>query len=322
MKVKNTIINTLAWTWAAFSVLGIAEARDKASMQQGRHRIIVRRAEDIKENLSEVKKATEAASDRVESLTKLEEEQFIKSENEDLPEKERLRHLAASLEHRTEVYLSVKKLALGNGRRLKEVEYALTDIDEALAKSPGLSTDPATRRTVEEVKARLKNSLEIDAKLSRLATRAAEAGGVTAETRRLYQISQGQLASAIEVTSRRDGNSRAEAFRKQVDELRRSVRARRTRMAMIAKVTDRSLQEIEVFAATEGTRVIFDEIDRSLQGIAPADDPLGLKLLQPEANRKYWDWRQRDAGIRRNKRPTQGNGSFIPIAERIDLDQL
>ena len=48
---------------------------------------------------------------------------------------------------------------------------------------------------------------------------------------------------------------------------------------MIEKVTDRSLREIEVFAATQGTRVIFEEIDRSLQGIAPDDDPLGLKIL-------------------------------------------
>ena len=93
-------------------------------------------------------------------------------------------------------------------------------------------------------------------------------------------------------------------------------------MAMIAKVTDRSLREIEVFAATQGTRVIFDEIDRSLDGIAPDDDPLGLKLLRPEANDRYWNWSQNEDQYRTDSPRVIQARAFTPINERINPNEL
>ena len=91
-------------------------------------------------------------------------------------------------------------------------------------------------------------------------------------------------------------------------------------MAMISKVTDRSLREIEVFAATKGTRVLFEEIDRSLQGIAPDDDPLGLKVLRPEANDRYWDWANGNS-VSEEKTPSAIR-AFVPIGKRINPNQL
>jgi hypothetical protein len=85
-------------------------------------------------------------------------------------------------------------------------------------------------------------------------------------------------------------------------------------------VTDRSLREIEVFAATQGTRVIFEEIDRSLQGIAPDDDPLGLKVLRPEANDRYWNWAT-DSTVYDEPKP-KAVRAFVPIGQRINPNQL
>ena len=294
---------------------------NQPSMSQGKHRIIVQRAENIKENLSEVKEATEAVTQKVETLTKKEDLEFSKSENIDLSEKERLNHLATSLNHRADVYLEVKKLAVGNGKRLGQVERDLTEIDRALANSPYLANDPKTLDAVNQVRTNLVRSLEVDARLSILAGKASMHGKLSPESQRLYRLSQGQLASAIKATSGKDGKTRGEAFRKQVDELRRSVRSRRTRMSMIAKVTDRSLREIEVFAATQGTRVIFEEIDKSLQGIAPDDDPLGLKILRPEANDRYWNWSRREANNHPDARIIQAR-TFVPINERINPNEL
>ena len=64
--------------------------------------------------------------------------EFEKSENLDLSQKERLNHLATSLNHRADVYLEVKNLASANGNRLAQVEKDLSEIDRALASScPG-----------------------------------------------------------------------------------------------------------------------------------------------------------------------------------------
>jgi len=291
-------------------------------MSQGKHKIIVQRAANIKENLAEVKQATEAATQKVESLSEQEDQEFLRSENPDLSQKERLNHLAVSLNHRADVYLEVKNLAVSNGYRLARVENDLADIDRALAKSPYLANDPKTLDAVNEVRTNLARSIEVDAKLSMLAGKASMNGQLSQETARIYRLSQGQLASAIKATSSKDGKSRGEAFRKQVEELRYSVRSRRTRMAMIAKVTDRSLREIEVFAATQGTRVIFDEIDRSLDGIAPDDDPLGLKLLRPEANDRYWNWSQNEDQYRTDSPRVIQARAFTPINERINPNEL
>ena len=290
------------------------------SMSQGKHKIIVQRAESIKDNLAEVKQATEEATRKVEDLTAQEDVEFEKSENLDLPEKERLNHLATSLNHRADVYLEVKNLASANANRLAQVEKDLSEIDRALASSPYLANDPKTLQAVAQVRNNLTRSLEVDAKLSALAGRASMNGSLSPETQRMYRISQGQLASAIKATSSKEGKTRGEAFRKQVDELRSSVRARRTRMAMIEKVTDRSLREIEVFAATQGTRVIFEEIDRSLQGIAPDDDPLGLKILRPEANDRYWSWASQEESVTHGSVPSIQ--AFAPIGSRINPNEL
>ena len=292
----------------------------KPSMSQGKHKIIVQRAESIKENLYEVKRATEAATEKVEELTVSENEEFSKSEDLELGQRERLNHLATSINHRADVYIEVRKLANANEARLAQVEKDLAEIDRALATSPYLANDPKTLHAVSQVKANLNRSLEVDAKLSAMAGRASAHGGISPQTRRMYQISQGQLASAIKATSSKDGKTRGEAFRNQIDELRSSVRSRRTRMAMISKVTDRSLREIEVFAATQGTRVLFEEIDRSLQGIAPDDDPLGLKVLRPEANDRYWDWANGNS-VSEEKTPSAIR-AFVPIGKRINPNQL
>ena len=303
-------------------LLTISSEGKQASMSQGKHKIIVQRAANIKENLAEVKQATEAATQKVESLSEQEDQEFLRSENPDLSQKERLNHLAVSLNHRADVYLEVKNLAVSNGYRLARVENDLADIDRALAKSPYLANDPKTLDAVNEVRTNLARSIEVDAKLSMLAGKASMNGQLSQETARIYRLSQGQLASAIKATSSKDGKSRGEAFRKQVEELRYSVRSRRTRMAMIAKVTDRSLREIEVFAATQGTRVIFDEIDRSLDGIAPDDDPLGLKLLRPEANDRYWNWSQNEDQYRTDSPRVIQARAFTPINERINPNEL
>ena len=303
-------------------LLTISSEGKQASMSQGKHKIIVQRAANIKENLAEVKQATEAATQKVESLSEQEDQEFLRSENPDLSQKERLNHLAVSLNHRADVYLEVKNLAVSNGDRLARVENDLADIDRALAKSPYLANDPKTLDAVNQVRTNLARSIEVDAKLSMLAGKASMNGQLSQETARIYRLSQGQLASAIKATSSKDGKSRGEAFRKQVEELRYSVRSRRTRMAMIAKVTDRSLREIEVFAATQGTRVIFDEIDRSLDGIAPDDDPLGLKLLRPEANDRYWNWSQNEDQYRTDSPRVIQARAFTPINERINPNEL
>ena len=189
-------------------------------MSQGKHKIIVQRAANIKENLAEVKQATEAATQKVESLSEQEDQEFLRSENPDLSQKERLNHLAVSLNHRADVYLEVKNLAVSNGDRLARVENDLADIDRALAKSPYLANDPKTLDAVNEVRTNLARSIEVDAKLSMLAGKASMNGQLSQETARIYRLSQGQLASAIKATSSKDGKSRGEAFRKQVEELR------------------------------------------------------------------------------------------------------
>ena len=317
----NTLIQKTSCLLLAL-LLTISSEGKQASMSQGKHKIIVQRAANIKENLAEVKQATEAATQKVESLSQQEDQEFLRSENPDLSQKERLNHLAVSLNHRADVYLEVKNLAVSNGYRLARVENDLADIDRALAKSPYLANDPKTLDAVNEVRTNLARSIEVDAKLSMLAGKASMNGQLSQETARIYRLSQGQLASAIKATSSKDGKSRGEAFRKQVEELRYSVRSRRTRMAMIAKVTDRSLREIEVFAATQGTRVIFDEIDRSLDGIAPDDDPLGLKLLRPEANDRYWNWSQNEDQYRTDSPRVIQTRAFTPINERINPNEL
>ena len=317
----NTLIQKISCLLPAL-LLTISSEGKQASMSQGKHKIIVQRAANIKENLAEVKQATEAATQKVESLSEQEDQEFLRSENPDLSQKERLNHLAVSLNHRADVYLEVKNLAVSNGYRLARVENDLADIDRALAKSPYLANDPKTLDAVNEVRTNLARSIEVDAKLSMLAGKASMNGQLSQETARIYRLSQGQLASAIKATSSKDGKSRGEAFRKQVEELRHSVRSRRTRMAMIAKVTDRSLREIEVFAATRGTRVIFDEIDRSLDGIAPDDDPLGLKLLRPEANDRYWNWSQNEDQYRTDSPRVIQARAFTPINERINPNEL
>jgi|GEM_PF-2923875 len=317
----NTLIQKTSCLLLAL-LLTISSEGKQASMSQGKHKIIVQRAANIKENLAEVKQATEAATQKVESLSEQEDQEFLRSENPDLSQKERLNHLAVSLNHRADVYLEVKNLAVSNGYRLARVENDLADIDRALAKSPYLANDPKTLDAVNEVRTNLARSIEVDAKLSMLAGKASMNGQLSQETARIYRLSQGQLASAIKATSSKDGKSRGEAFRKQVEELRYSVRSRRTRMAMIAKVTDRSLREIEVFAATQGTRVIFDEIDRSLDGIAPDDDPLGLKLLRPEANDRYWNWSQNEDQYRTDSPRVIQARAFTPINERINPNEL
>ena len=317
----NTLIQKTSCLLLAL-LLTISSEGKQASMSQGKHKIIVQRAANIKENLAEVKQATEAATQKVESLSEQEDQEFLRSENPDLSQKERLNHLAVSLNHRADVYLEVKNLAVSNGDRLARVENDLADIDRALAKSPYLANDPKTLDAVNEVRTNLARSIEVDAKLSMLAGKASMNGQLSQETARIYRLSQGQLASAIKATSSKDGKSRGEAFRKQVEELRYSVRSRRTRMAMIAKVTDRSLREIEVFAATQGTRVIFDEIDRSLDGIAPDDDPLGLKLLRPEANDRYWNWSQNEDQYRTDSPRVIQARAFTPINERINPNEL
>jgi len=317
----NTLIQKISCLLPAL-LLTISSEGKQASMSQGKHKIIVQRAANIKENLAEVKQATEAATQKVESLSEQEDQEFLRSENPDLSQKERLNHLAVSLNHRADVYLEVKNLAVSNGYRLARVENDLADIDRALAKSPYLANDPKTLDAVNEVRTNLARSIEVDAKLSMLAGKASMNGQLSQETARIYRLSQGQLASAIKATSSKDGKSRGEAFRKQVEELRHSVRSRRTRMAMIAKVTDRSLREIEVFAATQGTRVIFDEIDRSLDGIAPDDDPLGLKLLRPEANDRYWNWSQNEDQYRTDSPRVIQARAFTPINERINPNEL
>lgn len=313
-KINKTIFLLLA------VVMALPAEGSKPSMSQGKHKIIVQKAERIKENLSEVKKATEETTQKVKGLTVKEDEAFTKSEDLDLSERDRLNHLASSINHRADVYIEVRQLAESNGERLAQVEKDLAEIDRALATSPYLTNDPKTLQAVSQVRANLTRSLEVDAKLSELAGRASAHGGISPQTRRMYQISQGQLASAIKATSSKDGKTRGEAFRKQISDLRSSVRSRRTRMAMIEKVTHRSLREIEVFAATQGTRVIFEEIDRSLQGIAPDDDPLGLKVLRPEANDRYWNWAT-DGAVYDEPKP-QAVRAFVPIGQRINLNQL
>ena len=288
------------------------------SMSQGKHKIIVQRAESIKDNLAEVKQATEEATRKVEDLTAQEDVEFEKSENLDLPEKERLNHLATSLNHRADVYLEVKNLASANGNRLAQVEKDLSEIDRALASSPYLANDPKTLQAVAQVRNNLTRSLEVDAKLSALAGRASMNGSLSPETQRMYRISQGQLASAIKATSSKEGKTRGEAFRKQVDELRSSVRARRTRMAMIEKVTD--VCGRLKYCRHQGTRVIFEEIDRSLQGIAPDDDPLGLKILRPEANDRYWSWASQEESVTHGNLPSIQ--AFAPIGSRINPNEL
>ena len=318
MKKESKINKTICLLLAV--VMASPAEGAKPSMSQGKHKIIVQKAESIKENLSEVKKATEETTQKVEDLTVKEDEAFTKSEDLDLSERDRLNHLASSINHRADVYIEVRQLAESNGERLAQVEKDLAEIDRALATSPYLANDPKTLQAVSQVRANLTRSLEVDAKLSELAGRASVHGGISPQTRRMYQISQGQLASAIKATSSKDGKTRGEAFRKQISDLRSSVRSRRTRMAMIEKVTDRSLREIEVFAATQGTRVIFEEIDRSLQGIAPDDDPLGLKVLRPEANDRYWNWAT-DGAVYDEPTP-QTVKAFVPIGQRINPNQL
>ena len=114
----------------------------KPSMSQGKHKIIVQRAESIKENLSEVKRATEAATEKVEELTLSENEEFSKSEDLELAQRERLNHLATSINHRADVYIEVRKLANANEARLAQVEKDLAEIDRALATSPILPMTP------------------------------------------------------------------------------------------------------------------------------------------------------------------------------------
>ena len=87
-------------------------------MSQGKHKIIVQKAESIKENLSEVKKATEETTQKVEDLTVKEDEAFTKSEDLDLSERDRLNHLASSINHRADVYIEVRQLAESNGESL------------------------------------------------------------------------------------------------------------------------------------------------------------------------------------------------------------
>ena len=172
----------------------------RPSMSQGKHKIIVQKAESIKENLSEVKKATEETTQKVEAIVK-EDDAFTKSEDLDLSERERLNHLASSINHRADVYIEVGQLAKSNGERLAQVEKDLAEIDRALATSPYLANDPKTLQAVSQVRVNLTRSLEVDAKLSELASRASVNGGISPQTRRMYQISQGQLASAIKATS-------------------------------------------------------------------------------------------------------------------------
>ena len=293
-----------------------------ASMSQGKHEIVLDKAESIKKNLSEVKKATEESTQKVDQLTVQEEEAFNKSLDEKATRKQRLGHLANSLNHRTDIYLEIKNLVDSNGKRLVQVERDLDEIDRSLANSPYLMNDPKTIDAVEQVRKNLTNSIKLDQKLSILAEKASLDGKLSPKVQRAYQMSQAQLASAIQVTSSPKGKNRGERFREQVDQLRSSVRARRTRMAMIGKVTDRSLREIEVFAATQATKVIFDEVDESLRGITSDTDPLGLEILQPETNDRYWNWDAEDQRQFQQGSPAYPIQAFVPIGERINPNQL
>lgn len=287
------------------------------SMTQGKHKIIIKSAENIKENLAQVKQSTEAVTRKVKELSLLEQKEFFKSEDSDLSPKQRHRHLALSLGHRAEVYMQVSSLAAQCGDRLTEVEGSLTEIERTLASSPYLADDPETMRSMAQVKHSLARSMEMDTKLSALAGRAVESGSLSADARRIYRLSQSQLASAIRASSSDFGKRRSQEFRKQIDDLRDSVRSRRTRLSMIEKVTDRSLREIEVFAATQATRVIFDDIDSSLEDIAPDHDPLGLEILRPEANEQYWDWHAREELKRNADKKIVQHNEFIPVSQRI-----
>jgi hypothetical protein len=292
------------------------------SMTQGKHKIIVKSAENIKENLAQVKQSTEVVTRKVQELSVLEQNEFSKSEDPDLSQRQRHRHLARSLDHRADVYMQVRNLASQCGDRLAQVENSLSEIERTLANSPYLADDPETMRSMAQVGTSLAKSMEMDSKLSLLAGRAALNGGISSEARRIYRLSQGQLASAIRASSSDFGRSRSHQFRKQIDGLRDSVRSRRTRLSMIEKVTDRSLREIEVFAATQATRVIFDDIDGSLEGIAPDDDPLGLEILRPEANERYWQWHEREELQRSANTTVVRPNEFVPVSQRINPNQL
>ncbi|MDA7791716.1 hypothetical protein N8988_06640 [Opitutales bacterium] len=294
------------------------------SMTQGKHKIIVKSAENIKENLAQVKQSTELVTRKVQELSVLEQNEFSKSEDADLSQRQRQRHrhLARSLDHRADVYMQVRNLASQCGDRLAQVENSLSEIERTLANSPYLADDPETMRSMAQVGTSLAKSMEMDSKLSLLAGRAALNGGISSEARRIYRLSQGQLASAIRASSSDFGRSRSHQFRKQIDDLRDSVRSRRTRLSMIEKVTDRSLREIEVFAATQATRVIFDDIDGSLEGIAPDDDPLGLEILRPEANERYWQWHEREEMQRSANTHVLRPNEFVPVSQRINPNQL
>ena len=56
-------------------------------------------------------------------------------------------------------------------------------------------------RSMAQVGTSLAKSMEMDSKLSLLAGRAALNGGISSEARRIYRLSQGQLASAIRASS-------------------------------------------------------------------------------------------------------------------------
>ena len=69
-------------------------------MTQGKHKIIIKSAENIKENLAQVKQSTEAVTRKVKELSLLEQKEFFKSEDSDLSPKAKASHLALSLGHR------------------------------------------------------------------------------------------------------------------------------------------------------------------------------------------------------------------------------
>ena len=123
----NTLIQKTSCLLLAL-LLTISSEGKQASMSQGKHKIIVQRAANIKENLAEVKQATEAATQKVESLSQQEDQEFLRSENPDLSQKERLNHLAVSLNHRADVYLEVKNLAVSNGDRLARYRSSLSEV--------------------------------------------------------------------------------------------------------------------------------------------------------------------------------------------------
>ena len=127
MKKQNKLNKIISVFLAVVMSLPAKGARP--SMSQGKHKIIVQKAESIKENLSEVKKATEETTQKVEVLTVKEDDAFTKSEDLDLSERERLNHLASSINHRADVYIEVGQLAKSTGKgllRLRKIWLKLT----------------------------------------------------------------------------------------------------------------------------------------------------------------------------------------------------